>query len=593
MSDEDNYCRLCAEMKPKSKLLDIKADSSKRRKIVGKLECVKIEFTDTDALPQTVCLVCFENLERTWNFIRSVEKAQDTLKLIFKSRKGKSEIKIEKESDNEHFFDNDDAPSSDDEDSDRKPLKFEVNVDFEDKLLDCNIKSDVHDSDSSNAPLTRSQTRKQRTRRKKRTARAERSARSESSKSTLLAAKRVKPIDDPIELNRKWDDYIWRCYECKIDIKDLDSFRNHWQDIHKCCAVFKCIDCEKKSMTYVRFITHVRKHRRPLKYACDLCKAVFQTTAKVRKHRIEDHHPPNSNYCMNCGIFFETEDTFKEHMSTYGKVMRKTGRQYPIKKTDHLCTLCNKTFKSKGNLQIHELIHTNRTRDYTCDKCGKTFFNKGTLTSHMLLHDDKRPFKCEICGNGFKTRTQLRGHVGIHGGPRPHACEQCGRCFRLRCQLKSHQIIHTDSMPHTCEYCGKAFRFKTILTQHLRQHTGVKPYSCTQCQRGFTNWPNYNKHMKRRHGIDTAKKKVTPEGVFPIDPHTGLVQIQTELSASNIAEWKSKLMLRYKAGKLARNEIKPKNEPNFVAQSYLDINTVHPEPIETVDEKLISFVGDN
>lgn len=193
-------------------------------------------------------------------------------------------------------------------------------------------------------------------------------------------------------------------------------------------------------------------------------------------------------------------------------------------------------------------LHTiDRKRNYTCDRCGKMFYNKGTLTSHILSHDKNRPHVCRICNKSFLYPNMLRRHVEMHSGVKPFSCEQCGRCFRLQYQLNAHKIIHTDSMPYVCSYCSKAFRFKQILKNHERQHTGAKPYSCQHCGMEFTNWSNYNKHMKRRHNTDTSKKKITPEGVFPINPETGqIIQVQDPVGTE---EWKTKIMIPGKRGK--------------------------------------------
>ena len=53
--------------------------------------------------------------------------------------------------------------------------------------------------------------------------------------------------------------------------------------------------------------------------------------------------------------------------------------------------------------------------------------------------------------------------------------------------------------------------------------------------------------MKRRHNTDTSKKKITPEGVFPINPETGqIIQVQDPVGTE---EWKTKIMIPGKRGK--------------------------------------------
>lgn len=47
--------------------------------------------------------------------------------------------------------------------------------------------------------------------------------------------------------------------------------------------------------------------------------------------------------------------------------------------------------------------------------------------------------------------------------------------------------------------------------------------------------------------MDTSKKKITPEGVFPINPETGqIIQVQDPIGTE---EWKNKIMIPAKRGK--------------------------------------------
>lgn len=277
----------------------------------------------------------------------------------------------------------------------------------------------------------------------------------------------------------------------------------------------------------------------------------MHTDTHNMKTHVKEHFKEISTQCRACGEILPNKEELQQHTDMYftqkrkRKPRRKPGT--PITIEDLTCHICKNVYKNPNSLRDHIKRHkSDRKRNYTCDRCGKTFFNKGTLTSHIMTHDQIRPHTCRICNKSFLYPNMLRRHVEMHTGVKPFSCEVCGRCFRLQYQLNAHKIIHTDNMPYVCQYCSKAFRFKQILKNHERQHTGAKPYSCEACSMEFSNWSNYNKHMKRRHNLDTSKKKITPEGVFPINPLTGQIfQVDTQ----GMEEWKSKIMIPGKRGK--------------------------------------------
>lgn len=285
---------------------------------------------------------------------------------------------------------------------------------------------------------------------------------------------------------------------------------------------------------------------------CYYCNLELDPHDTVSSHIKTEHIQKPSKACSLCGEIFKNEDCLQVHLQEFTLVKRKRRPRRkpgtPITIEELTCPICKKVYKNPNSLRDHTKLHKeDRKRNYTCDRCGKMFFNKGTLTSHIMSHDKIRPHVCRICNKSFLFPNMLRRHVEMHSGVKPFSCEQCGRCFRLQYQLNAHKIVHTDSMPYVCQYCNKAFRFKQILKNHERQHTGAKPYSCAHCSMEFTNWSNYNKHMKRRHGMDTSKKKITPEGVFPINPETGqIIQVQDPIGTE---EWKNKIMIPAKRGK--------------------------------------------
>ncbi|XP_072937395.1 uncharacterized protein [Epargyreus clarus] len=492
MSDpETAHCRLCAYSKPYNKLINLQTDEEKRHKLLEKLSRLHIEVPNIDSnedlLPKTVCFTCIEALDNAFNFVLHVETAQGELNEII-SQNVKQETEIE---------------------------SFET---FEDTYDDTTVKIEDlvtnNESDQSKNELNNNVCKKHK-------------------KNSAESTKNIVPDEKPT-----WKDYNWTCAYCETIFPTVDELINHSMEIHGCCNAYKCADCNLRKLKLDNFIVHVKRHRQYLKRSCFKCHMVFPRTYDSIVHKTTHL---NSEYkCPGCNSTYPSLAELTEHSETYNKDKKSRGVPAVEIDDDHTCVFCKKTFKYKGSLTTHLLTHTDRKRNHICDKCGKSFLSKNNLDGHMMLHDDSRPHQCEICKLAFRTRYGLRTHIGVHDGAKPYTCDQCGRCFRLKKQLESHTIIHTDSLPYVCNICQKSFRFKTILNQHLRQHTGVKPYSCQICQRDFTNWPNYNKHMKRRHSMDMAKKKHTPEGLFPVNPTTGEIIIEPQ--SNKTLEWKKKVL---------------------------------------------------
>lgn len=76
-----------------------------------------------------------------------------------------------------------------------------------------------------------------------------------------------------------------------------------------------------------------------------------------------------------------------------------------------LCHLCGKHFQHLWvHLQSHSSIPTE-----TCDICGKGFKSKANLHLHVLTHTDAQ-IPCEICGKKYRTKMRLKRHMRVHTG---------------------------------------------------------------------------------------------------------------------------------------------------------------------------------
>ncbi|KAG6444293.1 gastrula zinc finger protein XlCGF57.1 [Manduca sexta] len=533
---DNSYCRFCAEPKTSEKLFNLQSDGRKYDEVSLKLaflNAVYVDVSNGDMLPKTVCFVCYESLNKAYDFLEKVKRAQDVLTNLFMSTEpNKCEF-----SDDDRISDIDDFLAS----NDNPEVKLEdaaVKVDYNNVDISIEVKKEpkeeietlnqtIHVQDILDAalhvPFTPEMT---------------------------IYAKELTDISK--RSIKSWKFYPWVCSYCSIEFLSIDMLRSHAKIVHGKCSAFLCIDCKVgRKEDFTAFIKHVKKHRKSLRNYCYYCDKHLTEAENLTLH-LKEHFEKSQTPCRLCGEIFNDEEALKIHLQDYAssKPKRRPRRKpgTPITIEDLTCKLCKKVYKNPNSLRDHMKLHTiDRKRNYTCDRCGKMFYNKGTLTSHIMSHDKIRPHACRICNKSFLFPNMLRRHVEMHSGIKPFSCEQCGRCFRLQYQLNAHKIVHTDSMPYVCQYCNKAFRFKQILKNHERQHTGAKPYACQHCGMEFTNWSNYNKHMKRRHGMDTSKKKITPEGVFPVNPETGqIVQVQ---DPAGTEEWKSKIMVPGKRGK--------------------------------------------
>ncbi|KAJ2938419.1 hypothetical protein O0L34_g13336 [Tuta absoluta] len=563
---ENLYCRLCVEPKNFDGLLNLDCDETKCNEIHRKLSFLNAMYVNVlshDNLPKNVCYGCYDSLNKAYDFLDKVKKAQDKLKHILidyfppdDSSKLDYTFDDDRAALDEFFGETHDIPDVKPEALPAKP-KFEsvdsgIEVKLEPKEEFSDPATAIHDSlrnviQNSSENLSIQDILD--------------SALCKTGPSNIYA-KEVKEVN---KKTKSWKEFLWLCAYCAIEFTDLDVLRSHSKVTHNKCAAFSCADCKTftKSENLESFVKHVRKHRKGLRDRCHFCDEIVKS--EELKDHLKEHHK-NNVPCPMCGEILPNEESLMLHHAEFKAVkqIRKPRRKKgtPITIEDLTCHICKNIYKNPNSLRDHIKRHTTeRKRDYTCDRCGKTFYNKGTLTTHVMAHDQIRRHVCRICNKSFVFPNMLRRHVEMHSGIKPFSCEICGRCFRLQYQLNAHKIVHTDSMPHVCKYCNKAFRFKQILKNHERQHTGAKPYSCEHCCMEFSNWSNYNKHMKRRHNLDTSKKKITPQGVFPFNSATGQI---IQLEVQGMEEWKSKVMIPAKRGK-KKKEIKEETVANVAS----------------------------
>lgn len=82
----------------------------------------------------------------------------------------------------------------------------------------------------------------------------------------------------------------------------------------------------------------------------------------------------------------------------------------------------------------------------------------------------KRVFICSICNKSCTTRGNLKKHENWHRGIYPYHCSYCNKGFMASNDLRAHLTNHTGIMQFRCDLCGKEFRYKKALQLHMSRN---------------------------------------------------------------------------------------------------------------------------
>ena len=98
-------------------------------------------------------------------------------------------------------------------------------------------------------------------------------------------------------------------------------------------------------------------------------------------------------------------------------------------------------------MRVHERVHNDDNNTgctettYECQVCNKPFTRKGDLILHERVHSVVKPYACGACSKSFVSSSHLRVYERIHTGNKPdksHECHICLKHFRRRGDLNVH-----------------------------------------------------------------------------------------------------------------------------------------------------------
>jgi Zinc finger, C2H2 type len=185
----------------------------------------------------------------------------------------------------------------------------------------------------------------------------------------------------------------------------------------------QCTICDM-DVLYSFFDYHVEQMH--VSVACDKCEETFESKILLKKHDL-DSHP-----------VFHT----------------KGGR---LKKKSYLCTLCDKQYEYKKNLDDHIRSFHKKVRNKVCHICHRAFYHRD-IKKHIEHVHGTKTVECGVCGKFYSCLENLKLHMKYHAEPR-YQCEiqDCGKKFHQKILWKHHMLKHSTNKPIECLECGNLF----------------------------------------------------------------------------------------------------------------------------------------
>lgn len=320
------------------------------------------------------------------------------------------------------------------------------------------------------------------------------------------------------------------CEQCQVAFP-----RQDYLDVHK--AVHDESVPNNFNINYVDLhtqITNIEKNEDDNNIKCNKCGQSF-TQKRLLLHHIILLHGITFE-CKLCEELCETKHRCWAHQRSHENQI--------VKKSDectYQCKLCPKSFRSKANLDKHDLIsHSDgHVISFPCDQCKKIFSSNSFLTKHkenshainfmcshdgcrrgfptedklemhLLVHEEKS-FMCNICGKLFNNRGNFQGHMNVHDTERKYECEVCKKAFKTKDVLGKHKRIHGETRQFCCEICGWGFNQSGSLRKHMDSHMNIKRYQCDICQQKFSNKASLTNHQLQRSHFAVGDQKFTED----------------------------------------------------------------------------------
>ena len=258
------------------------------------------------------------------------------------------------------------------------------------------------------------------------------------------------------------------CSGCERTFKIQSRYESHL--IEKRCKLI-CQVCGKEFKgRHVQwmFNVHMKYHNKQKDHECKICGKLFIEKSKMLTHE-KMHTDPKPKICDKCGKRFPNTTSLRLHVAN----------MHVEERDKYQCSKCPKMFLSSSSLQYHMRSAHEPTVSFPCLTCNKTFKQKRLLKIHEVTHSDSRDIKCDKCDASFKRKSDLKRHMKTHGKAYTHFCAICNKGFNEKRKLLEHENTHSDFRPYACSICEYRCNSKSNLPRHMKIHHKDTCDTCT------------------------------------------------------------------------------------------------------------------